>query len=205
MPGKPFTENDPRIWRNGRPRKKEFLELWQEEFGGKLFDKDGNPISFEKIVANKIAKKAFEDDEAAFLKLMAQVTGRREPPPPDEETVLSKRRAEAARAEKMEIANQKARNELIYRPYVARTLGRVYAVIRSIFLATGPAIAGTIAAELEIKDDARRLRIEELITTQNYQALSAIKREINDFLQAVEEPQIEDGETKTPRRKKPSG
>ena len=199
--GKPFSKDDPRINKTGRPRKKELYELWKEKFDGKVFDQDGRPIPFEELMADKKAQKCFGGDDN-FLRLMAQVTQRREPPPPDEETVRSKRSAEAARAEKMEIANQKARGELIYRSYVARTLGKIYAIIRSVFLATGPSIAGTIAAELGIKDDARRLRIEELITTQNYHALSAIKREINDFLQAVEEKPLEGGEEKKPRKKK---
>jgi hypothetical protein len=198
--GKPFTKNDPRINKTGRPHKRTFSEIMEAEFGGKLFDSDGRPIQFDEMTAKKLTKIAFEENNPGLLKFIYKMAT--DDDKPDPELAGVKLATERARAEKLEIANQKARGELINRELVKRTFGKVYAIDRAIFLAIGPTAAGTIAAKAGIKNDALVLEIEEIITKSIYQGLAAEKREINDFLIAIGGEPMDDKITDTPARKR---
>jgi hypothetical protein len=110
----------------------------------------------------------------------------------DVEKADFRKRFEKARAEKLEIANAKARGELIDRALVTRVFSEIYSIERSIILNVGPAQAGTIAA-LFGGDAEATLKIQKIIDGDNYAALGAIKAAINSFLRRVETDEIKDG------------
>jgi len=198
--GKPFVPGDPRRNNNGRPKKPSFAERMEKEFGGVIRDSEGKPLPFDDALAKKIVRIAIEDNDRGMLKFVYRLMseGENTPDPELSEVKLS---AERARAAKLEIANEKARGELINRVLVARVMGRIYAAHQANFLSIGPTSAGIIAAELGIKNDTQRIKIEELITKDTYQALSAIKREINDFLINIKSAPIVDDPIITKRKK----
>ena len=175
----------------------------EKEFGGLILDSDGNPLPFDDALAKRIVKIAVEENDRPMLKFVYKLMSDGENVP-DPELSEVKLAAERARAAKLEIANDKARGDLINRALVARVMGKIYAIHQSNFLSIGPTLAGIIAAELKIKTDVERLKIEELVTKDTYQALSAIKREINDFLISLKsDPIADDPPTAKRRRKKP--
>jgi hypothetical protein len=181
MPDTKFKPGDPRIHRTGRPKKKTFHDILQD-MGAVIKDKDGKEIDRldgDERLLKEIVDAAIREKNPAMMKFIYQHMNA---PQADPETLEIKKRTETARAQKLEIANQKARGELISRDLVRRVFGQVYAVDRSIFLAIGPTTAAEIAAEAKIKDDALVLKIEDVITKSIYQGLSAAKRAINDFL-----------------------
>jgi hypothetical protein len=129
----------------------------------------------------------------------------------DSERSDFRRRYERARAEKLEIANAKARGELIDRALVARTFSEIYSIERSIILNVGPAHAGTIAA-LSGEAAEKTLKIQKLIDGEMYAALGAIKAAVNKFLKSVEADEIKDDipepkprKTTAKKRKKAAG
>ena len=201
---KPFAPGDPRINKNGRPKKPTFAERMEKEFGGVFFDSNNNPVTFDDALSKKIVRFAIEENDRGMLKFVYKLMSEGENLP-DPELSEVKLAAERARAAKLEIANAKARGELIDRLLVIRFLGKVYAAHQANFLSIGPTSAGMIAAEVGIKSDAERLKIEELITKDTYQALSAIKREINDFLEYLKaDPIIDEQPPVKKRKRKPS-
>jgi len=120
----------------------------------------------------------------------------------DKEKADYRRRFEKARTEKLEIANAKARGELIDRAYIARVFSELYNIDRAILLNVGPAHAGTIAA-LDGEAADRTLKIQKIIDDEIYAALGAIKAELNKFLRRIEAGEIQDGvpETKPAKQK----
>ena len=159
------------------------------EIVGKIYDEKGKPVVIDEAVAQKIANLAIKKNNPALLKYIYKLVDEEKPDP---ELTSIKMAGERARTEKLEIANKRARGELIDRDYVRRVFGNIYSIHRSIFLPIGKTWAGAISAEMGINDEVKRLKIEEIITRESYQALSAIKREINDFLIANEGAPIED-------------
>jgi len=109
----------------------------------------------------------------------------------DTEKADFRKRFEKARAEKLEIANAKARGELIDRALVARVFSEIYSIERSIILNVGPAQAGTIAA-LFGGDAEATLKVQKIIDGDNYAALGAIKAAVNNFLKCIEADEIKD-------------
>ena len=103
-----------------------------------------------------------------------------------------RRRYEAARAEKLEIQNAKARGDLIGRILIARVFSEIYNVDRSILLNIGPGLSGTIAAVVEEGAADRTLKIQKIIDGEIYAALGAIKAAINKFLRGIEAEEIKD-------------
>ena len=184
MPGKgrPFISDDPRRNIEGRPKKKTFQDILDNL--GAIVVKDGEGNEIERIVGEdrlikEIVDVGIREKNPAMMKFIYQHMNM---PQIDPEIAQIKKQSERARALKLEIANERARGELISRSTVIRVMGKIYAAHQANFLSIGPTSSGLIAAELGVKGDAERLKIEELITKDTYQALSAIKREINDFL-----------------------
>jgi hypothetical protein len=117
-----------------------------------------------------------------------------------------RRRYEAARAEKLEIQNAKARGDLIGRVLIARVFSEIYNVDRSILLNIGPGLSGTIAAIVEGGAADRALKIQKIIDGEIYAALGAIKAAINKFLRGIEAGEIKDDipEPKPQIKRKPA-
>ncbi|MDR0475568.1 MAG: hypothetical protein LBH43_18080 [Treponema sp.] len=207
--GKPFEEDDSRQNREGRPKKKTLQDIinslgaiiYKDESGKELSRYEGNDRLLREIVDVGIKEK-----NPAMMKFIYQHMNT---PQADPELASVKLAAERARAAKLEIANAKARGELISRNLVSRVLGKIYAIDQSIFLAIGPTTAGVIAAETGIKSDEVKLRIEEIITQAIYQGITAEKRIINDFLLSFSEMPITDTvmeskpKTRQPKKVKP--
>jgi hypothetical protein len=103
-----------------------------------------------------------------------------------------RQRFEAARAEKLEIANAKARGDLIGRVLIARVFSEIYNVDRSILLNIGPGLSGTIAAIVEEGAADRVLKIQQIIDGEIYAALGAIKAVVNKFLRGIEAEEVRD-------------
>lgn len=181
QPSAKFRPGDLRINRGGRPKKTTLQDILKS-MGATIIGEDGKVIENlpgdEKMLHNMV-DIAIKEKDPAMMKFIYQ---RLNVPQADPETLEIKKRVETARAQKLEIANQKAKGELISRDLARRVFGQVYAVDRSIFLAIGPTTAGEIAAEAKIKDETVILKIEDIITKAVYQGLAAEKRAINDFL-----------------------
>jgi hypothetical protein len=122
--------------------------------------------------------------------------------PPDEERLDYKRRWERARAEKLEIENQRKRGELIPRPLVAQVFSKIYSIHRSQFLNIGPSMSDLIASEMGIKATGKTLRVQELLNKESYNCLSSIKIEIEKFLKSIEANPLPDDLKKKPPDKK---
>ncbi|MFP3041870.1 hypothetical protein LQZ19_08615 [Treponema primitia] len=95
-----------------------------------------------------------------------------------------------AAAEKLEIANEKARDALIDRHLVSVALGRIYSAHTSILIPTGAKITDQLAAEAAVSDPAVKLRMQEILDDEHYSFLATIEKEINEFLRKYKEPEI---------------
>ena len=129
----------------------------------------------------------------------------------DQERSDYRKRYERARAEKMEIENQKKRGDLIERTLIAQAFGEIYSIDRSILLQIGPNLTDTIAAILDAGEADRTLKIQKLIDDEIYNTLAAIKAAINKLFRRIEVDEIKDGlpepktKTKSKQKPKPTG
>jgi hypothetical protein len=99
-----------------------------------------------------------------------------------------------ARAEKLQIQNKKALDELINRKAVTLMMGRVYSVHTSVLTPLSSKIMGLVAAEAKIKDPKIILKMSEIMDDEIYDALSAIKRHLIDFNESLKKGEIEEAE-----------
>jgi len=184
VPGRPFVKGDPRIYPKENFRKKTFQDVLNSVGAVVVKDKDGKEIDKfegEDLLIKEIVNIGIKEKNPAMMKFIYQHMNM---PQVDPELSAIKKQAERARAAKLEIANAKARGELISRDYIKKMFGEIYSVHRSIFLSGGPVISVSLAAKLGIKDDEKKMIINEDVDNHFYKTLSAIKRKINDFLTA---------------------
>jgi hypothetical protein len=99
---------------------------------------------------------------------------------------------EKERAVKLQLANAKARGELIDRIFVARVFSEIYSIHRSILLNIGPSLSDTLAAIAGSAEPEKILKMQETIDAQIYQALGGIKAAINKFMRQFDLDEIED-------------
>jgi hypothetical protein len=99
-----------------------------------------------------------------------------------------------ARAEKLQIQNKKALDELINRKAVTLMMGRVYSVHTSVLTPLSSKIMGLVAAEAKIKDPKIILKMAEIMDDEIYDALSAIKRHLLDFNDSLKNGEIEEAD-----------
>jgi hypothetical protein len=97
-----------------------------------------------------------------------------------------------ARAEKLQIQNRKALDELINRKAVTLMMGRVYSVHTSVLTPLSSKIMGLVAAEAKIKDPKIILKMSEIMDDEIYDTLSAIKRHLLDFSESLKNGEIEE-------------
>ena len=182
--GKPFTKTDSRINKVGRPKKKTMKDILDNLGMVQIKNKDGSIDQYEGMerLFKEIVDVGIREKNPAMMKFIYQHMNT---PQADPELNKIKLASEKARAAKLEIANAKARGELISRDYVKRVFGKIYSVHRSIFISGAPTLSTKISAITNIKDDVIKIKINEEIDAHCYKTLQAIKREINDFLTEV--------------------
>ena len=183
--GKPFTPDDTRINKVGAPKKRKLRDILDGL--GAVTIKDANGIELDRYAGEErllkeIVDVGIREKNPAMMKFIYQHMNT---PQADPELNKIKLASEKARAAKLEIANAKARGELISRDYVKRVFGKIYSVHRSIFISGAPTLSTKISAITNIKDDVIKIKINEEIDAHCYKTLQAIKREINDFLTEV--------------------
>jgi hypothetical protein len=106
--GKPFTKNDPRINKDGRPRKTGIAEALESRKGTMTMP-DGSvvPISGEEILAKEFVNRAIDSRDPMLIRqalIMAQREQKEAQKADSNEQELKERRLKAA-AEKIEIEN----------------------------------------------------------------------------------------------------
>ncbi|MDR0476092.1 MAG: hypothetical protein LBH43_20795 [Treponema sp.] len=99
---------------------------------------------------------------------------------------------ERERALKMQIQNQKARGELIDRLFVARVFSEIYGTHRSILVNIAPSLSDTLAAIAGTAEAEKILKMQEIIDSEIYNALSAIKSAVNKFMRQFDIDEIND-------------
>ncbi|MDR3341816.1 MAG: hypothetical protein LBT14_03330 [Treponema sp.] len=113
MPDTKFKPGDPRIHREGRPKKKTFQDILIE-MGAVIKDKEGNEIDRldgDERLLQQIVDIGIKEKNPAMMKFIYQHI---HAPQADEEILALKKRTETARAKKIEIDNavRKDRAEL---------------------------------------------------------------------------------------------
>lgn len=96
-------------------------------------------------------------------------------------------RKEKALAEKHELANRILRHDYVPIDDLRAVFGQFYAVHTGIIEPLGAKLAAQLAAEFGVTDPAKVLRVQEIIDKEAYPALTTIKREMDDFLEAQRE------------------
>jgi len=182
--GKPFTKDDPRRHTEGAPKKKSMKDILEglgaiiikNEAGEVLEQYEGMERLFKEIVDVGIREK-----NPAMMKFIYQHMNM---PQVDPELSEIKKQSEKARAAKLEIANEKARGELIPKIGVKRVLGEIFSITRSIYLSGVSTVSTKAAAIAGVKDDVTKMKINEIYDEHCYKTLNAIFRAINDYLQS---------------------
>jgi len=143
--------------------------------------------SQNKIDINLATNKAYlENAEARRRNSQAQTEATpadQQPTPGDYKTLDElKRKTELQRGIKLQIENQRKRNELVPIEDTKRVFSEMYTIHQTGFLNMGRSLTPLIMAICEVTAPGKEVEISEAVTTAVYQHLARIKLEINNFL-----------------------
>jgi hypothetical protein len=94
--------------------------------------------------------------------------------------------------EKLEIANAKARGQLISRDFVSRLFSKIYNIDVNQFLQLKDVLTTKISGVVGLDSPEDKLKITEIVNNELYKTQSHIQREIDDFLAELEKHGIND-------------
>jgi len=120
----------------------------------------------------------------------------------DQERADYRKRIDKAKAEKLELENDKKRGDLIERSLIAQVFGEIYSIDRSILLQIGPNLSDTIIAICDTGEADRALKIQKLLDDEVYNTLAALKAAINRLFRRIEANEIKDGLPEPKQKKK---
>ncbi|GHT69291.1 hypothetical protein FACS1894110_18470 [Spirochaetia bacterium] len=185
-----------------------FAEIIEKQFGGSLFDKSGNPVTFDEVAISELMKhalpnkKAGKESDPAWLAKLVTMKSKDEADP---ELTELKKQDMAAHTRKLEIDNAKEEGKLIEQHFGNQLFTEICSALRSILIAAAPVTADSIAAAVGVKNDERILKIQEIIEDDDYKVIGTVKRKVSDWIKAFGgEPLPDNGEDKPPARKQKS-